>query len=111
MAPRGLSILITLLGAIFVMSLVAFFALYLLLGREPAVPNDATLTLRLGGDLAEGAPADILGYLSEGRTPPVPALVDNLRKAQADPRISAVLLNPTGFSAPFWGKIQELRDA
>ena len=111
MARRGFSIVATLLGVAFIMSMATFFALYLLLGREPAVPTDATLTLRLGGDLAEVAPADIFGYLSEGRAPTVRALVDNLRKAKVDARVSAVLLKPVGFSTPFWGKVQELRDA
>ena len=39
------------------------------------------------------------------------AIVDNLRKAKVDARVSAVLLKPTGFTTPFWGKIQEIRDA
>ena len=34
-----------------------------LFGREPAVPSNATLVLRVGGDLAELAPADVVGYL------------------------------------------------
>ena len=68
--------------------------------------------MRLGGDLAEVAPADIVGYVSGGaRTPTVRSLIDILRKAKVDARVSAVLLKPTGFSTPFWGKIQELRDA
>ena len=68
--------------------------------------------LRVGGDLAEIAPADVVGYLSGGgRTPTVRSLVDNLRKAKVDARVSAVLLKPTGFTTPFWGKVQEMRDA
>ena len=39
------------------------------------------------------------------------SIVDNLRKAKVDPRIRAVLLKPTGFESPFWGKVQEMRDA
>src|SRR5581483_619840 len=33
------------------------------------------------------------------------------RKARVDRRVNAVLLEPTGFSTPYWGKIQEVRDA
>ncbi len=112
MARRGFTIVFTLLGVALVVSMAGVFALYFLFGREPAVPANATLTLRLGGDLAEVAPADIIGYVSGGaRTPTVRSLIDNLRKAKVDARVSAVLLKPTGFTTPFWGKIQELRDA
>ena len=44
-------------------------------------------------------------------TPTVRAIVDDLRKAKVDPRIRSVLLKPTGFDSPFWGKVQEVRDA
>ena len=44
-------------------------------------------------------------------TPTVRSIVDNLRKAKVDPRVGAVLLKPTGFATPFWGKVQEIRDA
>ena len=112
MARRGLTIVFTLLGVALVVSMAGMSALYLLFGREPAVPANATLTLRLGGDLAEVAPADIVGYISGGaRTATVRSLIDNLRKAKVDARVSAVLLKPTGFTTPFWGKVQELRDA
>ena len=94
-----------------VVSMAGFFTLYLLFGREPAVPTQATLVLRMGGDLAEVAPAAIFGYLRKARTPTLRSLVDNLRKAAVDERVSAVLLKPTGFSTPFWAKVQELRDA
>ena len=78
---------------------------------SPAVPSNATLVLRVGGDLTEVAPADVVGYLRGVRTPTVRSIVDNLRKAKVDPRIGAVLLKPTGFDSPFWGKVQEIRDA
>src|SRR5207249_6478331 len=46
-----------------------------------------------------------------GRAPTVRGVIDNLRKAKVDSRIRAVLLKPTGFESPFWGKVQEIRDA
>jgi protease-4 len=67
--------------------------------------------LQVGGNLGEVAPADVVGYLRGVRTPTVRSVVDNLRKAKADARIRAVLLRPTGFSSPFWAKVQEIRDA
>jgi len=111
MARRGVALIFTLLGVAFVVSIAAFGAIYLLVGREPRVPSNATLMLRLGGDLPEVAPADVVGYLRGVRAPTVRSLVDNLRKAKVDRRVSAVLLKPTGFDTPFWGKVQEIRDA
>jgi hypothetical protein len=63
MARRGFAILFTLLGVAFFISIVGFTALYFLFGREPAVPSNVTLVLRVGGDLAEVAPADVVGYI------------------------------------------------
>jgi len=111
MARRGFALLFTLLGVAFFISIVGFAALYVLFGREPAVPSDATLVLRVGGSLAELAPNDVVGYLRGTRAPTVRAIVDNLRKAKVDSRIRAVLLKPTGFESPFWAKVQEVRDA
>src|SRR6266540_2439013 len=111
MARRGLTILFTFLGVAFLFSLVGFAALYFLFGRAPAVPSNATLVLRVGGNLTEIAPADVVGYLRGVRAPTVQGVVENLRKAKADTRVRAVLLKPTGFESPFWGKVQEIRDA
>jgi len=111
MARRGIAILFTVLGVAVLISFAGFLLLYLLIGREPGVPSNATLVLRVGGSLAELAPADVVGYLRGSRTPTVRSIVDNLRKAKADARIRGVLLKPTGFESPFWGKVQEIRDA
>jgi protease-4 len=108
---RGFAVLFTLLGVAVFLSIVGFAALYLLLGRGPAVPPSATLVLRIGGQLSETAPADVFGYLRGSRTATVRSVVDNLRKAKVDSRVRAVLLKPTGFDSPFWGKVQEIRDA
>src|SRR5215470_11258469 len=111
MARRGFTILFTLLGIAVFVSIAGFVTLYLLFGREPGVSSNSTLVLQVGGDLAEVAPADVVGYLRGVRTPTVRSIVDNLRKARVDSRIRAVLLKPTGFQSPFWGKVQEIRDA
>jgi protease-4 len=111
MARRGITVLFTLLGIAVAISVAGFVLLYLLATRQPSVPDRATLVLRIGGDLAELAPADVVGYLRGARTPTVRSVVDNLRKAKIDNRVSAVLLKPTGFDSPYWGKVQEIRDA
>ena len=111
MARRGIAVVLTLLGVAVLISLVGFGLLYFMVGREPAVPRHATLTLSIGGELAETAPEDVVSYLSRSRPPTVRSIVESLRKAKADPRISAVLLKPTGFTTPFWAKVQEIRAA
>jgi protease-4 len=111
MARRGIAVLFAVVGVAFAISVAAFLTLYLLIGREPSVPGNATLTLKVGGELAEVAPTDVVTYLSGSRTLTVGAVVENLRKAQVDDRVRGVLLRPTGFTTPFWGKIQEIRDA
>jgi protease-4 len=111
MARRGFTVLFTLLGVAMFVSIGGFVLLYILFGREPAVPSRSTLVLRVGGDLSEMEPSDVVGYLRGARAPTVRTVIDSLRKAKVDSRIRAVLLKPTGFSSPFWGKVQEVRDA
>ena len=111
MARRGFAIIFTLLGIAVFISMAAFVLIYVLIGREPSVPRDAMLVLRVGGDLNEVAPADVVGYLRGVRAPTVRSIVEDLRKAKVDPRVKSVLLKPTGFQSPFWGKVQEIRDA
>ena len=111
MAKRRFAVLFTMLGIAVFLSMTGFALLYLAFGREPNVPADATLVLRVGGDLSEMAPADVVGYLRGVRTPTVRSFVESLRKAKVDSRIRAVLVKPTGFTSPYWGKVQEVRDA
>ena len=111
MARRGFALLFTVLGVAVFLSMAGFGMLYLLFGREPVVSSNSTLVLRVGGDLAEVAPNDVVSYLRGVKAPTVRAIVDNLRKAKVDSRVRAVMLKPTGFESPFWGKVQEVRDA
>jgi len=108
---RGIAILFTLLGIAFFVSILGFTALYFFFGREPAVASNTTLVLRVGGNLTEVAPADVVGFLRGAKMPTVRSIIDNLRKAALDSRVRGVLLRPTGFDSPFWGKVQEIRDA
>jgi protease-4 len=111
MARRPVAIIVTLLAVAIGVSLTGLLTIYLLVGRQPSVPAHATLTLEIGGDLAERSGGDVVSYLSDARTPTVRGIVENLQKAKADRRVAAVLLKPTGFASPFWGKVQEVRDA
>ena len=111
MNRRPVAIIVALLAAALVVSFAGFLLLYLAVGREPAVPSRAALSLEIGGDIAEQPASDVVAYLSDARTPTVRGFIDNLRKAKSDNRVRAVLLKPTTFSSPYWGKIQEIRDA
>jgi protease-4 len=111
MVRRGFAIVFTLLTAALVVSAGAVLALYFTVGRQPSVPANATLMLKIGGDLIEHQPDDVVGLLSGARRPTLRGIVDNLRKAKADARVTAVLLKPTGFTSPYWGKVHEIRDA
>src|ERR1700730_17874633 len=111
MARRGFTVIFTLLGVACFITIAALVALYLFFGRQPSVPSNATLSLRLGGDLAEVAPDDVVGYLRGSHTRTVRSIVDNLRKAKVDRRVAAVLLKPAGLSTPFWAKTRKFRDA
>src|SRR6059036_46358 len=111
MARRGFAVLFTVLGVAVFISIAGFVLLYLLFGREPTVASNSTLVLRVGGDLTEVAPNDVVSYVRGVKAPTVRSVVDNLRKAKADARVRAVMLKPTGFQSPFWGKVQEIRDA
>ena len=111
MNRRPVAIIVALLAAALVVSFAGFLLLYLAVGREPAVPSRAALSLEIGGDIAELPASDVVAYLSDARAPTVRGFIDNLRKAKSDNRVRAVLLKPTTFSSPYWGKIQEIRDA
>jgi protease IV len=80
-----------------------------LIGRPPQVAANSTLVLRIGGDLREVEPGGLLAALSEP-PPTVRSVVESLRKARLDRRISSVVIRPTGNTA-LWGKVQEIRDA
>jgi len=57
-------------------------------------------------------PNDVLGQVTGGaRAQTVRDYVEALRRAKSDPRIESVLIVPTPFQSPFWGKVQEIRDA
>lgn len=102
-----------------VLSLVAVAFLFLVLGilalfyfvipRGPVVPDNATLVLKLQGDLAETEPTSIYDQLLTSRQT-VRGVIETLRAAKADTRVKQLLVLPSGQS-PFWAKSQELRDA
>jgi protease-4 len=108
---RGARIVLTLLGLAVLVSISGILVLYLIVSRGPTVPRSATLVLRPGGELNEVASNDVVGQLLGNDSNTLRAFVDSLHKAKRDARITSVLLMPTSLDLPYWGKVQELRDA
>jgi protease-4 len=106
---RGVRLVFGLILAAVVLS-VGGLAFVIALGtREPAVGQNSTLFLRVGGDLTEIEPRGLLGQLIEAR-PTIHNVVDALRKAKVDRRVAGVVLRP-GNLVGLWAKVQEIREA
>ena len=106
---RGVWVVIVLIIFAVFVSAMGLLLLATAVGREPQVAANSTLILRVGGDLNETEPGGVFGPFMEG-TPTVRSVVEMLRKAKTDTRITSVILRPTGAGA-LWGKVQEVRDA
>jgi protease-4 len=108
---RTVTLVLVLLAIAVAVSVSAIAVLYQIVAREPTVPAKSTLVLRPGGRLPDVASADFVDRFFGGGEETVRDFVDSLRKARRDPRIGAVLLVPSAIATPYWGKLQELRDA
>ncbi|MEO7270990.1 MAG: signal peptide peptidase SppA [Vicinamibacterales bacterium] len=106
---RGVVLVIGLILAAIAVSVTGLVVTALLVGREPRIDRNSTLVLRVGGDLQEMEPGGVIGQFFVGQ-PTVRSLVDALRKAKVDTRITSVVIRPTG-TAALWGKVEEVRDA
>ena len=106
---RGVVLVIVLLVLAVVVSAAGLLFIGLTVGRGPQVASNSTLMLDVGGDLLENEASGVISQLFDG-PPTVRAVVDSLRKAAVDPRVSSVIIRPTGNSA-LWGKVQEVREA
>src|SRR6266550_1418956 len=106
---RGVWLVIILI--VFAVSISAIGMLLILtaVGREPQVSANSTLVVRIGGNLNETEPGGVLGQFIEA-PPTVRGVVEMLRKAKTDRRITSLILKPSG-SGALWGKVQEVRDA
>jgi protease IV len=76
--------------------------------RRPNVTANSTLVLRLEGEMPEQQPVDVPLPFLEGQQPlTVPETWQLLKKAAADSRIKAVVIEPRGLSIG-WAKLEEL---
>ena len=75
----------------------------------PQVESNSVLYLRLNGDIPERVAVDYpIPFLKTSDTLTISDIWGTLRKAAADSRIKAVILEPADLSIG-WGKMQELR--
>lgn len=105
---KGARLILLFLAAAVALSVTGMAVSLFLITRGPVVASDSVLWLRVPGNLGEQAPDDIFGLL--GQSASVGSVVDTLRKAKVDDRVSAVVLDPP-VSAGLWGTVQEIRDA
>ena len=77
---------------------------------EPAIRDHSVLALRIEGELPDYIPDTLQNRLFGGDRMSLTTLVEQLRKAKVDKRISGVLLDIKLLAAG-WGKAEELRDA
>jgi protease-4 len=111
-APRrGVRLVLSLIGLAVVVSMTAVVLMFVAASRGPSLPSSATLVLRPGGDLAEVEPDDVVGQVLGRDVNTVRGFVEALRKASRDDRVRAVLLMPSALELPYWGKVQEMREA
>jgi protease IV len=107
---RGVWLVLVLIVFAMSISAIGLLLIFSAVGREPQVARNSTLVLRInGGNLNEMEPGGVLGQFLEA-PPTVRAIVEMLRKAKTDTRITSVIVKPSGAGA-LWGKVQEVRDA
>ena len=106
---RGVWIVLVLIIVAVAISAAGLVVMALFVGRAPQITGNSTLVLRIGGELQEMEPAGVIGQFFEA-PPTVRSIVDALRKAKVDKRVTSVVIRPTS-AAALWGKVQEVRDA
>lgn len=100
-------------GFLFLALTVVIFsvALVRLASRPVSVPNNAVLVVRLTGDVPERpgvTPPVPIPFIGGAQSATVRDYWDLFRKASADKRVRAMVVQPDGLSSG-WGKLDELR--
>ncbi len=107
---RGVRFIVVFLSLAIVASMAGIAVLYLVMSRAPSVAADSVLVLPVQGGLAEHRQNALLTSLGPDAAT-VRSVVDSLRKAKVDDRISGVVLKPQVGQRLLLGKLQEIRDA
>ncbi|MEX1128467.1 MAG: signal peptide peptidase SppA [Vicinamibacterales bacterium] len=106
---RGVWLVLALIFVAVMVSAAGLIFTALVVGREPQVAGNSVLLLSVSGDLQEMEPGGVIGQIFKS-PPTVRSVVDTLRKAKVDRRITGVIIRPSG-TAALWAKVQEVRDA
>ena len=101
MAKRRLfKFFLTLVTIFLIFGVLAVLSAVVLVMRGPSVPDKSTLILRIGGELVETPPNDVLGQVTGGaQAQTIRSYIDALRRAKNDSRIQSVLIVPTHFDS------------
>ena len=90
---RGIALVLVLLVVAILISAGSMALLWAVASREPTITRNSTLVLQLDTDLRDSSPDDYMRQLFAG---PAPASLSNvleaLRKAKVDSRVSAVVI-------------------
>jgi protease-4 len=108
-SKRGVWLVIVFIVIAVVISAAGLIATAFLMGRQPSIQANSVLVLAVSGDLGEVEPGGFVGSFFEP-PPTVRSVVESLRKAKVDRRVTSVIIRPTS-TAALWGKVQEIRDA
>src|SRR5215207_11365525 len=107
---RGRKIALVIVGVLMMFLLVVALVL-MSLEDEPAVPSNSVLVLNVEGSLPDYTNADeFSSRFFGGETNSLSNLLLQLRKAKADKRVGAVLLD-IGMLGGGWAKADEIREA
>ena len=104
---RGARFIVTFMLTAVVVSMTAVLLTLFFAGRGPTVESNSILWLRISSGLEEYQRDELWSLIGSGDT--VGSVVDALRKAKVDDRVSAVVVMPG--QQVLWGKVQEIRDA
>lgn len=107
---RGVGLVLAIvLGGVLV-SLAGMTLILLTAGSAPRVASGSILTLKVQGDLDEVAPDAVLGLPTSSRDT-LRSVLDTVRRAKTDSRITALIVTPSNLGSPNWAKLQDVRDA
>ena len=108
-ARRGVALVLALILLAVLVSAGAVAVLAMFAGPSVAVPQNATLHIKIAAPFSEIEPVDVFGGLF-ARTATLRETVDTIHKAKADPRIVGLVIRPVG-SGGLWAQLQEVRAA
>lgn len=104
-------ILLGIFGVLVLIVIVGIAVIWAALRKsEPYIRDNSVLALRVAGSLPDYSPDDPFKKFFGGPDQSLTGLVMQFKKAKADKRIKAILLD-INMSGVGWGKAEELRDA